>query len=854
MTKSNEDIFNSIKGNIYKIYDMYAFINLDTNMLNIFVYNIIKNNNDKYQNDRLIEYVKDELINKLNNIVKDKLYKDPKLLNKYIKFIYDNKDINYVNKLNNIGEFIENNNITTKEEKLIDDIEELRLILENIVSLSKDVTESITSNKALELYDIYCVNNNIEMDIELDEFEYFVNDNTSDFDNLKLYFADINSKYRKLTKEEQVELINRYKNGDTKAFDTLIECNLKLVVCIGLKFLNRGLELSDLIEEGNIGLINAINKFDATKNTKFSTYATYWIKQNISKAIASKSRTVRLPFHLHEKLDKFYKAITKLSKELNREPEVFEIAKEMNISEEKVIEYYNISLDTVSINSIVGDEDTELEYFIEDKNENVENNYINKDLSEHIKKLLEKANLTDKEKTIIKLRYGFYGRVYKLEEIGKMFNCTRERIRQIENHVLRILKNSDYIKHLVNYLDNPDIFNNDNNKSDVNFNKANPNVVKTINKIDKKIEKTSKDIKIIEDDTIDDVSKLKKLLKKINLTDREITIYLLRKGVQGKIHTLEEIGNMFNCTRERIRQIECKIIERIRKSHYVKEIEYYTSNKKNKVIEKIEYKYLNGRIINNLFNKCKLDEHEKEIILLKCGNEDNIIKTNDEIKDILNLSKDEFLNTLNNILYYMNMCSGYIKFTDDEYNTLKLIENIIINENNDINIRWTENIFIKNKPKDDIIIDNSIDNIETNNIDNTNNKEDNAISNTVIRNEEDNSINIEESNIDNTVNSVEPNNDVLVKDVIYDLKLNDEVILNNIFKKLSNLECIILTLFLGLDLEVHSIEDIASFLKLDKEYVFNIITKSLEMYKNEVNDKINNFLLIKNKGVKYGKY
>ena len=747
------------------------------------------------------------------------------------------------------------------------------MILENIVSLSKDVTELITSNKALELYDIYCVNNNIEMDIELDEFEYFVNDNTSDFDNLKLYFADVDSKYRKLSKDEQLELFNRYKNGDTKAFDTLIECNLKLVVSISLKFLNRGLELSDLIEEGNIGLINAINKFDVTKNTKFSTYATYWIKQNISKAIASKSRTVRLPFHLYEKLGKFHKVINKLSKELNREPEIFEIAKEMNISEEKVIEYYNLSFDTVSINSIVGDEDTELEYFIDDKNENVENNYINKELSEHIKKLLEKANLTDKEKTIIKLRYGFYGRVYKLEEIGKMFNCTRERIRQIENRVIRILRGNPYLKSLINYADNPNKIEKVLNiePKPVNVNTALVEIVNKKKKLKEEIkeevveevkedeseeeinEEELKNLEAIKEENIeckDLYVQAKNLLKQCSLTQKEIIIIMLRFGFYKKIYTLEEIGQMFNCSRERIRRIENRIFDKLKSKPHaneamnslinqfeiIKEKKKYLSNKAKAKSEKT-YIFLNKISIDNILKKCVLSQLEKDVVLLRCGVMSNKIITNNEISKILNISVNEVTTILNDALYQMNMYKDYLNFTDEEKHIIKQLEIIITSQTKNSKIKWIgknefNNINIEQYKNDKIEEDITIENNNDKRLEDKENTE--------------NESNVDTSSERKTIDEKDCTiNESISKKNTYDLKLNDEVVWRNIFKKLSNIECIIITLFLGLDLETYKIDDIASFLKIDKEYVCDTIIKSLEMYKSEINDKINNFLLIK---------
>lgn len=271
----------------------------------------------------------------------------------------------------------------------------------------------------------------------------------------RIYLRDINLPL--LSKSDELEYAIRNKNGDLKAREILIERNLKLVVSIAKRYLGRGLDFLDLIQEGNIGLITAIEKYEPNKGYKLSTYATWWIRQGITRSIADKGRTIRVPVHIYEKQKKYFMTRNKLEKELEREPTLEEIAIEMNMSIDKVTQIATLVPNLTSIDSKIGDdEDTELGNFIPDDRVEIESAYIDKDLHSKIFELLDRCNLSDKEKDILILRFGLNGnKVLTLEEIGKIYKITRERIRQIEAKALQKIRKSRYIKSFAIYMNKP---------------------------------------------------------------------------------------------------------------------------------------------------------------------------------------------------------------------------------------------------------------------------------------------------------------------------------------------------------------------------------------------------------------
>ncbi len=259
-------------------------------------------------------------------------------------------------------------------------------------------------------------------------------------DSIRLYLCEI-GKVALLTAKEEIDLAKRIRKGDQTAKSRLAEANLRLVVSIAKKYIGRGLSFLDLIQEGNIGLFRAVEKFDPDRGFKFSTYATWWIRQAITRAIADQARTIRIPVHMVETINKLTHAQRRLVQELGREPLVEEIAAEMDMDVKKVRHILKISQDIVSLEAPVGtEEDSKLGDFIEDDDALSPAEATNRQLlKENIREMLQ--YLTPRERKIIEMRFGLIDGVgHTLEEVGKEFNVTRERIRQIEAKVLQKLK------------------------------------------------------------------------------------------------------------------------------------------------------------------------------------------------------------------------------------------------------------------------------------------------------------------------------------------------------------------------------------------------------------------------------
>ena len=265
-------------------------------------------------------------------------------------------------------------------------------------------------------------------------------------DPVRMYLKEI-GQVRLLSAEEEVDLAKRVAEGDQYAKNKLTEANLRLVVSIAKKYSGRGLHILDLIQEGNTGLIRAVDKFDCTKGNKFSTYATWWIRQAITRAIADQARTIRVPVHMVEVINKATRCNRKLVQELGREPTVEEIAAELNLPVEKIIEANRTAADTLSLDTPVGDEeDTSIGSFVEDeRTPGPADATSNALLAEALKEILD--TLTEREADVLRMRFGMYdGRTHTLEEVGQIFGVTRERIRQIENKAIRKLRHPSRAK------------------------------------------------------------------------------------------------------------------------------------------------------------------------------------------------------------------------------------------------------------------------------------------------------------------------------------------------------------------------------------------------------------------------
>lgn len=338
---------------------------------------------------------------------------------------------------------------------------ELMAILEKI-DLSVEKIEEIYEN--FESMGIQIVGDELELDSELtmeedsDELseeelvdpvelaaEYSLDD------PVRMYLKEI-GQVPLLTAEEEVDLAKRIAAGDTQAKDKLTEANLRLVVSIAKKYSGRGLHILDLIQEGNTGLIRAVDKFDYTKGNKFSTYATWWIRQAITRAIADQARTIRVPVHMVEVINKATRCNRRLVQELGREPTMEEIAAELNMPVEKVIEASRTAADTLSLDTPVGDEeDTTIGSFVEDDTTpGPADATANALLAEALEEIL--GTLTQREADVLKMRFGIYdGRTHTLEEVGKTFGVTRERIRQIENKAIRKLRHPSRAKRIKDF-------------------------------------------------------------------------------------------------------------------------------------------------------------------------------------------------------------------------------------------------------------------------------------------------------------------------------------------------------------------------------------------------------------------
>ena len=292
-----------------------------------------------------------------------------------------------------------------------------------------------------------------EEEIELDKIDLSVPEGVSIEDPVRMYLKEI-GKVSLLTADEEIEPAKRMEQGDEVATKRLAEANLRLVVSIAKRYVGRGMLFLDLIQEGNLGLIKAVEKFDYRKGYKFSTYATWWIRQAITRAIADQARTIRIPVHMVETINKLIRVSRQLLQELGREPTPEEIAEEMDMNVERVREILKISQEPVSLETPIGEEeDSHLGDFIQDDNVPVPADAAAFTLlKEQLIEVL--GTLTEREQKVLRLRFGLDdGRARTLEEVGKEFNVTRERIRQIEAKALRKLRHPSRSRKLKDYLD-----------------------------------------------------------------------------------------------------------------------------------------------------------------------------------------------------------------------------------------------------------------------------------------------------------------------------------------------------------------------------------------------------------------
>lgn len=393
-----------------------------------------------------------------------------------------------------VNEAKNNNNVLTQEQideylmnyDLSDELAEelLEYIQQNQITISDDDLDSLDVDDDMLLAGVPAMDDDLDLDIDdaddtpdLDfdgDFDMMTGDtlhmyqehddkesestqlgsNVKINDPVKMYLKEI-GRVELLNHDQEIELAKRILEGDEQAKKELAAANLRLVVSIAKRYVGRGMLFLDLIQEGNMGLIKAVEKFDYSKGFKFSTYATWWIRQAITRAIADQARTIRIPVHMVETINKLTRIQRQLIQELGREPSAEEIAEKMDgMTPEKVREIQKISLEPVSLETPIGEEDdSHLGDFIEDEGAMSPNDYAaNELLKDELNDVL--LELTDREEKVLRLRFGLDdGRTRTLEEVGREFNVTRERIRQIEAKALRKLKHPSRSKRLKDFLD-----------------------------------------------------------------------------------------------------------------------------------------------------------------------------------------------------------------------------------------------------------------------------------------------------------------------------------------------------------------------------------------------------------------
>lgn len=357
-------------------------------------------------------------------------------LKELLTFAHANKDVLEINKIN---DFFKGTELSSSQiDRMYEFLDAHNILVLNLIEEEEPIDDMLLDMDQEE-----------EILLEAEDLNALA-DVMSD-DPVKQYLKEIGG-YPLLTTEEEIELAKKIAQGDETAKNMLAESNLRLVVSIAKRYVGRGLSFLDLIQEGNLGLMKASEKFDYNKGYKFSTYATWWIRQAITRAIADQSRTIRIPVHMSEVINKTYRVSRTLTQELGREPSEQEIADVMNLPLEKVREILKVSADPISLDSPIGEEDdSHLGDFIKDDHiMGPEEAASYAMLQDQIAKLLE--TLTEREQRVLILRFGLKdGRSRTLEEVGREFNVTRERIRQIEAKALRKLRHPSRAKLLKGY-------------------------------------------------------------------------------------------------------------------------------------------------------------------------------------------------------------------------------------------------------------------------------------------------------------------------------------------------------------------------------------------------------------------
>lgn len=480
-------------------------------------------------------------------------------------------------------------------------------------------------------------------------------------DSLSLYLKEI-SNVPLLDEEEEKELFIRINNGDKKAREIVINSNLRLVVNIARHYLGRGLSFEDLIQEGNLGLMHSIDKFDATKGYRLSTYATFWIKQNIIRAIYNKGKSIRVPIYLYRKISLYNKALNKLHSELKREPTEEEILKETNLKRSDLEEILKAKIEPVSINAAIGEDDTTLEEFLPASIKLPEEEVIDKIIPIEIQKLFAECNLSKMEQKVVLLRYGFKGDAMTLEKISEICHLTRERIRQIEQHAIFKMRHYKNIREYISLIDlSSDTLKNNHNRE---YLMAQP--------IHRKTEKQEKELKRV---TANIEKKTKTLYEYFSdYTKEQVDRMISMLPEEDKRILKLRYGDNFTIPKEYVLDDRLKskyqsvIVPRMKKIlvNIYNTDKFITTNPAINALEdndipceltKEEYTTIRQLIITKAYNNISefLSIKELIIISLKFGYFDNKCFTDSQIAKFLGIDEIVVKETVKNILlFYKN--------------------------------------------------------------------------------------------------------------------------------------------------------------------------------------------------------